>query len=209
MMNSENKKKSENMQDLKEKVHQSWYEDGMFEISFGICYLIASLIFLSPLIKFLPRSSRLSVIFLRLIVVSAIVAGTFWLIRKLKKNFVWRKVGYSVRRDYHPELVLVLAILSFLFLAFSMFGLHFLSSKIATFLLGFVMFFVFIAQYIQAGKIKRFLVLSPLPLLIAGVSSFLGVTWGDSLFLMIYILGCTFLVFGIIVYRNFKRTLRQ
>jgi len=208
-MNSENKKKSENMQDLKEKVHQSWYEDGMFEISFGICYLIASLIFLSPLIKFLPRSSRLSVIFLRLIVVSAIVAGTFWLIRKLKKNFVWRKVGYSVRRDYHPELVLVLAILSFLFLAFSMFGLHFLSSKIATFLLGFVMFFVFIAQYIQAGKIKRFLVLSPLPLLIAGVSSFLGVTWGDSLFLMIYILGCTFLVFGIIVYRNFKRTLRQ
>ncbi len=208
-MNSENKKKSENMQDLKEKVHQSWYEDGMFEISFGICYLIASLIFLSPLIKFLPHSSRLSVIFLRLIVVSAIVAGTFWLIRKLKKNFVWRKVGYSVRRDYHPELVLVLAILSFLFLAFSMFGLHFLSSKIATFLLGFVMFFVFIAQYIQAGKIKRFLVLSPLPLLIAGVSSFLGVTWGDSLFLMIYILGCTFLVFGIIVYRNFKRTLRQ
>jgi hypothetical protein len=208
-MNNENEKQTKNVEGLKKKVHQSWYEDGLFEISFGICYLISSLVFLSPIIKFLPRSSNLSVVFLRLIVVSTIVAGTFLLIRKLKEKFVWSKAGYSVRRDYNPKMVLILAGVIFLFLAFYMLGLRFQSSKIATLFLGFVMFFVFIAQYIQAGKTKRFLLLSPIPLLIAVVSSLLGLTSGDSLFLMTYILGCTFLISGVIVYRDSSRKLTE
>jgi len=204
-MNGENEREADKVVNLKNKVFQTWVEDGMFEICFGVCLLIVGLVFLSPVIKFLPHSSRLSVVFLRLIVVSAIVAGTFWLIRKLKEKFIWSKVGYSVVKDYYPKSVWIVLSLIFLFLVFAVFSIRFLSNEITACLFGLVVSFGFVAEYIQAGKIKRFLFFSFLPILIAGVSSLLGVTWGDSIFLMIYILGCALLISGVIVYVNFRR----
>ncbi len=206
MMDSFKEKKSEKVEDLKKKVHRAWYEDGIFEIGFGMLYLIVGLVFVSPIMKFL-HGSRLSIVFLRLIVVLAIVGGISWLIRKFKEKVVWNKAGYSARRDYNPKMVLILAVVIFLFFGFYILDLSFLLSGISTFLLGFIMFFVFVAQYVQAGKPIRFLVLSPIPLLVAGVNYLLGLTPDDGLFLMIYILGCTFLISGVVVYVNFKRKL--
>lgn len=208
-MSSLNEKKSEDIEDLKRKVHRDWYEDGIFEICFGICYLIVGLMFVSPTVKILPHGPRLSIVFLRLIVVLAIVGGSFGLMRKLKEKVVWSRAGYSVRRDYNPKVVLILVGVIFLFFGFYILDLRFLSSGISAFLLGFIMFFVFIAQYVQAGKAIRFLVFSPIPLLIAGVNYLLGLTPDDGLFLMIYILGCTFLISGVIVYTKFRRKLTE
>jgi len=203
-MSGENEKQTEDVEDLKKKVHKDWYEDGIFEIGFGMLYLIVGLVFLSPGMKFL-HGSRLSMVFLRLVVVLAIVGGAFWLVRKLKEKVVWNRAGYSARRDYNPKTVLILTVVIFLFFGFYVLSFRSLSSRISTFSLGFMMFFVFIAQYIQAGKPIRFLVFSLIPLLVAGVNYFLGSTLDDGLFLMIYILGCTFLISGIIVYTKFKR----
>ncbi len=205
-MNSAKERKGENVEDLKKKVHKDWYEDGMFEIGFGMLYLIVGLVFLSPGMKFL-HGSRLSMVFLRLVVVLAIVGGAFWLIRKLKEKVVWNRAGYSARRDYNPKTVLILSGVIFLFFGFYVLSFRFLSSGISTVFLGVMMVFVFIAQYIQAGKPIRFLVFSLIPLLVAGVNYFLGSTLDDGLFLMIYILGCTFLISGVVVYVNFKRKL--
>lgn len=208
-MDSISEKKSENMQDLKKKVHRDWYEDGIFEICFGICYLIVGLMFVSPTVKILPHGPRLSIVFLRLIVVLAIVGGSFGLIRKLKEKVVWNRTGYSARRDYNPKMVLILAVVIFLFFGFYILDLSFLSSGISTLLLGFIMFFVLVAQYVQAGKPIRFLTLSPIPLLVAGLNYILGLTPDDGLFLMIFIFGCTFLISGVIVYTNFRRKLTE
>ncbi len=205
MMNIAREKKSENIEDLKNKVFQTWVEDGMFEICFGICYLSVGLVFASPFVKILPSGSRLGVAFLRLILASSIVGGTFWLIRKLKEKFIWREAGYSVIKDYYPKSVWVVLSLIFLFVGFAMFSIRFLSHEITIFLFGLVMSFAFVAEYIQAGRVRRFLLFSLLPILTVGVSYILGVTWGDSLFLMIYILGCALLISGVIVYMNFKR----
>ncbi len=207
-MDNAKERKEENIEDLKKKVHQSWYEDGLFEISFGICYLIVGLMFVSPIMRFL-HGSRISIVFLRLIVVLAIVGGSFLLIRKLKEKVVWNRTGYSARRDYNPKMVLILAFVTFLFFGFYILDLSFLSSGISTLLLGLIMFFVFITQYVQAGKPIRFLILSPIPLLVAGINYILGLTPDDGLFLMIYILGCTFLISGVIVYMNFRRKLTE
>jgi len=117
MMDNAKERKEENIEDLKKKVHQSWYEDGLFEISFGICYLIVGLMFVSPIMRFL-HGSRISIVFLRLIVVLAIVGGSFLLIRKLKEKVVWNRTGYSARRDYNPKMVLILAFVIFLFFGF-------------------------------------------------------------------------------------------
>jgi hypothetical protein len=206
MMNKAKQRRLENIEDLKKEVHRDWYEDGIFEICFGMLYLIVGLVFVSPNMKFL-HGSHLSIVFLRLIVLLAILGGTFWLIRKLKEKVVWSRLGYSARTDYNFKMVLILTVVIFLFFGFYILDLSFLSSGISTFLLGFIMFFVFVAQYVQAGKSIRFLVLSPIPLLIAGINYLLGLTPDDGLFLMIYILGCTFLISGVIVYVNFKRQL--
>jgi len=203
-MSSAKEKKAENIGDLKKKVHKDWYEDGMFEIGFGMLYLIVGLMFISPGMKFL-HGPRLSMVFLRLVVVLAIVGGIFWLIRKFKERVVWNRAGYSARRDYNPKTVLILTVVIFLFFGFYVLSFRLLPSGISTFSLGFMMFFVFVAQYIQAGKPIRFLVFSLIPLLVAGVNYFLGSTLDDGLFLMIYILGCTFLISGVIVYVNFRR----
>jgi len=203
-MDEISERKSENVEDLKKKIHRAWYEDGIFEIGFGILYLIVGLVFISPGMKFL-HGPRLSMVFLRLVVVLAIVGGIFWLIRKLKEKVVWSRLGYSVVRDYNPKMGLILAGVIFLFFGFYILDLRFLLSGISTFLLGFIMFFLFVAHYVQTGKTIRFLVLSPIPLLVAGVNYLLGSTLDDGLFLMIYIVGCTFLISGVIVYIKFKR----
>jgi len=206
-MNSENEREADKVVNLKNKVFQTWVEDGMYEICFGICCLVVSLVFTSPIVKILPHGSSLSVSFLHLILALAIVAGAFWIVRKLKEKFIWRKVGYSVIKDYYPKSVWIVLGLIFLFLVFAVFSIRFLSDEITVCLFGLVMSFGFVAEYIQAGKTKRFLFFSFLPILIAGVSSLLGVTWEDSIFLMIFILGCALLISGVIVYVNFKRKL--
>jgi hypothetical protein len=209
MMDNTKEKKAENVEDLKNKVYRTWYEDGIFEICFGICCIVIGLIFLSPVIEFMPTISRLSKVFLHLVLALAIVGVTFWSIRKSKEKVVWRKTGYSVIKDYYPKSVWIILSLILFSFGFAVFSIRFLSNEITIFLFGLVMAFAFVAEYIQAGKIKRFLSFSFLPPLIAGGSSLLGVIWEDSIFLVVYILGCALLISGVIVYMNFRRKLTE
>ncbi len=208
-MDSPNEEKAVNTGILKNEVCRSWYEDGMFEIGVGVLFLFIALgLYLGSRFG-LPAHFNLIVKLLWSAAYIGLGFGTFWLVRKLKEKFVWRKVGYSVIKDYYPKSVWVVLSLIFLFVVFAMFSIRFLSNEITIFLFGLVITFAFVAEYIQAGKIKRFLFFSFLSILIAGVSSLLGITWRDSIFLMVYVLGCALLISGVIVYMNFRRKLTE
>jgi MFS family permease len=205
MMDSSKQKKSGDIQSLKEDVTRSWYEDGMFEISIGITFVFAGLVFLGFKIKLLPRFLN-SIIFAIIIVILGLI-GSIWLPRKLKGKFVWRKTGYSIVKEPYPKSTLVFLGLSLLSGAFAVFGIRFISTEFAVFSAGFAFFFAYISQFFQAGRIKRFLFTSFIPLFAVGVCTLSGLSWEQSIAITFLVTGFVSLVSGIIVYGQFNRKL--
>jgi hypothetical protein len=212
-MIGKNEKKSENIQNLKGKVSRSWYEDGMFEISFGIFMLfISSGWFVNGsryLPQILPKHLYITVRFLWLLLLIGVILGFIWLTKKLKKEFVWSKVGYSVTKDSYPKSSRIFLILAFLFLFTAVFGTDLLSPKIRIIATGFGLCFAYIAQFFQAGRIRRFLVFSSFPPVIAVINSFLGFSWEQNLYLIIFVIGVASIISGMIVYKNFEKELTE
>ena len=206
MLSSLNDKNSESIQGLKEEVSRSWYEDGMVEISVGITLLFLSIALFLYGTK--PCRVLYDAIFVSAILTSLVV-GTLWLPRKLKGRFVWNKVGYSVVKDPYPKSVCVFLGLSLLCGAFFIFSIRFLSNEIAILSFGFVMFFALLSQFFQAGRMKRFLFVSFSPLFIAVISSFLRLSWQQSVEVAISAIGCVSILSGVIVYKNFNKEITQ
>jgi uncharacterized Tic20 family protein len=205
-MDSSNEKNLKSIQNLKEKIKSAWYEDGMFEIGIGVLTLFVSFSYFIFRAKLLP-ANRLTRSFLLCVMplIGSIVY--LWLMRKLKKKFVWDKTGYSVGRDNYSKSIWFFLCLSLLFLLFAVFSIRSLSSEITVLSFGFFLCFVYITQFFLAGRMKRFLIYSILPLVIACVYIFLGLPWDSSFYLMLFIIGCASIVSGIIVYRDFRRKL--
>jgi len=200
-MDSYNEKKSENIKELKEEVTRRWYEDGLFEISIGITYLLLGSMIL--FYKMTPFRLLYTVIWILIYGTIAFIGGIL-LPRKLKAKLVWSKIGYSITKEYYPISFWVFLGLAFLSGALAVFSVAFLTSEVATLFFGGVFFFSGISQFFQAGGIKRFLYVSFIPLFAAGICALLGVFWKQSIVIIVFTVGCVSLIFGVGVYKRFK-----
>jgi hypothetical protein len=205
-MGEVNEKGLEDMQRLKEDVYKSWWRDGLFEISFGIAMFFIGLGYFVPKIPFLPNTF-ISFFSFRLILMLIGVVGFFWLNRKFKEKYIWRKTGYSVPLDACPNAVKFSIVAGFLFYILVMLSRRFLSSEAVVLLTGTAIVFAYIALFFLSGKAKRFLAFSVLIIIIAGINALIGIFYPQAIYLMIFIIGCVSLVSGIMVYRDFRRKL--
>jgi hypothetical protein len=203
-MDSSNEKNLKSIQNLKNQVLKFRYEDGMFEISIGVWALFVNFCYFIFKAKLLPIN-RLTSSFLLCAVPLIGFIVYLWLMRKLKKKLVWDKAGYSVCKNYYSKAIWFFLCLSLLFTLFAVLSIRFLSSEITVLSLGLFLCSAYITQFFQAERMKRFLMYSILPLLIAGINVFLGLPWYSSFCLMLFIIGCASFVSGTIVYRNFRR----
>jgi hypothetical protein len=178
----------------------------MFEIGFGVVSLFVGLMLLLYKIK-MPKVFYLVISPVTVIVV--VLICSYWLPRKLKEKFIWGKAGYSIGKDCLPNPAWVFLGLSLLSGVFAIVSFRFLSSDISILLIGFTMFFAFISQFFQAERIRRFLVLSVIPLFVAGGSILLDFSFKQSIDLMVFVIGFAFIVSGVIVYRRFVRKLSR
>ena len=200
-MSSLNEKKSENIKDLENEVVRYGYQNGVAEISIGIAYLLLGLMLffykpgpIEPIYAVFFALTCLGILFF---------AGT-WLIRKLKGKFVWEKTGYYVAKGSYSKLVWVFLTLSLLSVAFAAFSVRLFPSEIAIASFGACFFFGLISQFLQTGRLKRFLYVSFLPLFISGVCIFLDISLKQSIVFMFLATGFAFLISGIIVYKKFR-----
>lgn len=205
-MNSYKEKKSENVQKLREKVNSSWYEDGMFEISFGVAMFFIGLGYFSPKIPFLPNTFP-AIFFSRIIFIVIGVSSFFWLNRKFKEKHVWGKAGYSIPSNDCSKSVKTSILAGFVFYLLALLGRRFLSSEVTILLTGSAIVFAYIALFFQSGKTRRFLAFSVLTLIIAGVTAILRIFYPQAIYLMLFILGCASFISGVIVYGKFRRKL--
>jgi hypothetical protein len=200
-MDDVSEKKSENMQDLKKEVTRRWYKDGLFEVSVGIVCLFLGLMVL--FYRMAPFRPLYTVIWI-LVYGTIVFVGSIWLPRKLKERLIWDKVGYSITKECYPISFWVFLSLAFLSGVLAVFSVAFLSSEVATLFFGGVWFFGSISQFFQAGRIKIFLYLSFVPLFVAGVCALLGLSWKQSIGVIVFAVGCVSLISGIVVYKKFR-----
>ena len=202
-MDEVNEKNFESVQKLKEGVCKSWWNDGMFEISFGIVMFFIGLGYFVPKTPFLP-DTFLAISCARIILMVIGVLGFFWLNRKFKEKYIWGKTGYSVLANTCSKSVKISIFAGFLFYILAMLSRRFLPSEAIILLTGSAIVFACVSLFFQSGKAKRFLAFSVLPLIIAGVTSILRVFYPQAIYLMLLILGCVSLMSGFIVYMNFR-----
>ncbi len=200
-MSDPKENQQENIKDLKEKVARYGYQDGMVEISIGITYLFLGLMLF--FYKATPIRPLYAVIFV-LTCWGILFAGGIWLLRKLKGRFVWDKIGYSITRGSYPKTLWVFLGLSLLSAAFAVFSIRLFSPEITIASFGCCFFFGLISQFFQAGKIRRFLYISFVPLFAVGICILLGLFWKQSIVVMFISIGSVFIVSGVIVYKAFR-----
>lgn len=206
-MDSSKQKKSENIQKLRENVNRSWWEDGMFEISFGILMFFIGLGYFVPKIPFLP-DTFLAVFSSRIILIVIGVFGFFWLNRKFKEKFVWGKTGYSIPACAYSKSVKIsisIGFLCYLLALFALFSRRLPPSETAILSTGFAISLAYITLFFQSGRIRRFLLLSFLPIISAAIIALLKIFYQEGIYLMFFIIGSATVVSGIIVYEKFRR----
>ncbi len=200
-MGDVSEKKSESMQDLKRGVARYGYQDGVVEISIGIiCLFLGLILFFYKAKPFRP----IYAVAFSLMSLGVLFVGGVWLLRKLKGKFVWGKTGYYITKGAYPKLFWVFMGLSLMAVVFAVLSVRSFSSEVTVFLFGFAMFFGLISQFFEAGKIKRFLCISFVPLFTAGICVLMGSSWKKSLVAVFLATGCVFLVSGIVVYKKFR-----
>jgi uncharacterized membrane protein HdeD (DUF308 family) len=92
MMSAFNKKSLEDVQKLKKKVNRCWWEDGISEILWGLCYLLVGSgdLFL----HLYGQHTSLKVVGTVMIVAG--VVATIFLLKYFKAKYVWSETGYAI-----------------------------------------------------------------------------------------------------------------
>jgi hypothetical protein len=187
----------EKIEALKGKVKASWLEGGIWEILWGIWFLLVSSgAFLIYLYK---GSPALKIAGAAMIIIGSVTPLLLW--RRFRAKYSWTKGGYSILRHKYSAasgIAIVLGLLAF-------FGYLFVGVHFKGFLLGMFIFFILLSIHFSSG-LKRFVIISAIPLL-AGMISFLFKTPNEIIFnFMIFCpTGLALLVSGLKVFRDFRR----
>jgi len=193
-MNELNREKIET---IKSRVRASWLEDGLWEILWGIWFLLVSGgAFLIYLYK---ESPALKIAGLAMIIIGSVTPLLLW--RRFRVKYSWTKGGYSILRHKYfaaSGIAIVLGLLTFF--SYLFFGVLFKGV-----LLGLFIFFILLSIYFSSG-LKRFFIISVIPLL-AGIISLLFKTPNEIIFnfTVFFPTGIALTISGSIAYRAFKR----
>jgi hypothetical protein len=184
----------EEVSEIREKVQRTWWEDGIVEIVAGMWFLLLGAI---SFIYRLPLNPIIKIV----VLVLPIVVNIF-LPRWLKAKYVWKDTGYSMPAFFKlytwPYVIfLVLALLSLLGLFFSPFRLNGL-------LFGFFFCFIFLGTF-SLSRLKRFLAMSSIPVVIGVVGDIFNLSLGKNFHLMVFVVGIALLISGVRVYSEFKK----
>lgn len=196
-MDELNESKIEDMQRFKEKVRGSWLDDGIWEILWGIWFLVASS---GAFVIYLCKESlALKIAVLVMIVVGSIVSVLFW--KHFRTRYSWPKGGYAILRHNYT----MLSRIAIIMILISFFVYMFMETRFKGIFLGVCIFFIFLFLYSSSGS-KRFAVISSVPLL-AGIISLLFKTPKEIVFNFIIFCptGIALLVSGLKVFRGFRR----
>jgi len=197
-MNEMNREKIET---IKSRVRASWLEDGLWEILWGIWFLMVS--GGAFLIYIYKESPALKIAGLAMIIIGSFTPILLW--KYFRSKYSYPKGGYAVLRNKYTissGIAVVVSLLSFLWYMFI--GVHYKGV-----LLGLFLFCVLLAIYFSSG-LKRFAIASSIPLL-AGIISLLFKSPNGIIFnFMVFCpTGIALLVSGAITYRNFKRKVTE
>jgi len=192
----------EEVNEIRKKVRRTWWEDGLEEIVWGAVLLFVSFGWFVLEAKMLSSNIYRVVQFLWAIIVIGCCFVGYWIHRKLKAKYVWKKTGYSI--PSYNKLARVLLVVTFLFGGFLVFSYFLFSSRISVLFLGLAVFMGSLVTFSSSG-LKRFLVVGFFPLVIGIVGSIANLSLGTSLYLMVFVVGVVFLISGIRVYREFKK----
>ena len=192
-----NELSEEKIEAIKNRVKASWLEDGIWEILWGIWFLLVSS---GAFVIYLYReSSPLKITGAAMIVVGSITPLLLW--KYFRSKYSYPKGGYAVLRNKYnvsSGIAVVVGLLSFL-------GYMFFSVQYKGALLGLFLFCVLLAIYFSSG-LKRFVIISSIPLF-AGIISFLFKTPNEiiSNFMVFCPAGIALLISGLKAFRRFGR----
>jgi len=196
-MNSLNKERIEHVKKLEEKVKSSWLEDGIWEILWGMWFLLASS---GAFVIYLYKESLvLKIAVLVMIVAGSIASVLFW--KYFRTRYSWPKRGYAILRHNYTTLSRIAIIM--ILISFSVY--MFMEMRFKGIFLGICIFFIFLFLYSSSGS-KRFAVISSVPLL-AGIISLLFETPNEKIFNFIVFCptGIALLISGLKAFRDFRR----
>ena len=188
---------NEKIETLKNRVKASWLEDGIWEILWGIWFLLVS--GGAFLIYIYKESPALKIAGLVMIIIGSFTPILLW--RRFRTKYSWAKGGYSILRHKYSVpsgITITLGLLAF-------FGYLFVGVHFKGFLLGMFIFFILLSIYFSSG-LKRFVIISAIPLL-AGIISLLFKTPNEIIFnFMVFCpTGIALLISGLKAFREFER----
>ncbi|MEJ2567659.1 MAG: hypothetical protein P8Z50_02090 [candidate division WOR-3 bacterium] len=192
-----NELNEEKIEAIKNKVKASWLEDGMWEILWGIWFLLVSS---GAFVIYIHKESpALKIAGVAMIIIGSVTPLLLW--KYFRSRYSWSKGGYAILRNKYsvPSGIAVMTGL------FSFFGYIFLSTKFKGVFLGLFIFFIFLSLYFSSG-LKKFIVISSIPLL-AGIISLLFKIPNEIIFNFIVFCptGIALLIYGLKAFRGFQR----
>ncbi len=154
---------NEKIETLKNRVKASWLEDGIWEILWGIWFLLVSggafLIYIykeNPVLKIAGAA---------MIIVGSVTPLLLW--KYFRSKYSWTKGGYAVLRHKYSVpsgITITLGLLAF-------FGYLFVGVHFKGFLLGIFIFSILLSIYFSSG-LRRFVIISAIPLMVGIISIF-------------------------------------
>jgi hypothetical protein len=187
---------NEKIETIKSRVRASWLEDGLWEILWGIWFLMVSGgAFLIYLYK---ESPALKIAGLAMIIIGSFTPLLLW--RRFRAKYSWAKGGYSIlRHKYSAASGIAIALSLFSFFGYLLVGVHFKG-----FLLGMFIFFILLSIYFYSG-LKRFVIISSIPLS-AGIISLLFKNPNEIIlnFIVFCPTGIAILISGLKAFRAFR-----
>jgi len=193
----------ENPKELVRKSRASWWEDGLTEMIGGKGLILIALLGLLKDMTSGDIQKILSIFFV--LSVFGVAFGGQWLIRYLKRIFVWPVKGYSIPQKQAWGLRTLLPLAVILVILLGSFLLNW--DRIIASLSGIFVFLIY-AGVGQFSGLKRFYFAGTVGLLFGILLTVMGVSSPQSIYFLLGIIGIVSTSSGIIAFLKFRKGLK-